>query len=261
MPSKRILRPGGRATAAVCQACGSEFLYWPSQHKGGPARFCSRPCWWAYLGRGRVNVVCEQCGKTFFPYARSKDSAPRRFCQRECHVDFTRKIGMSWQERFWLEVDKSQQCWLWIGGQRRGYGEFTKTWAENGASTDRQSATHVAWLMATGEEVPNGMMIGHTCDTPLCIRNDDSGTYVSAGQTFRREGHLFLCTAADNMRDMNLKGRNANAKLSPSMVREIRLRSANGDGSTSIFAREYGVTRATIRSLLKGRTWSHISDS
>lgn len=253
MPSKRIM--------ATCETCSAPFSYWPSQHKGGPARFCSRPCWWKFLNQGGENRICEQCGKTFTRPARKSDRMhARRFCGNACHLKFKRKDGLSWEERFWLEVNKTADCWLWTGGTRRGYGEFTRTWAEEGESWDRRSSTHLAWEIATGESVPSGMMIGHACDTPLCVRNDEAGVYQIGDKTLRRHGHLFLCTISDNAADMSNKGRHAAAVLTPDQVRAIRRRHASGEAGPSPLAREFGVTRSAVKSILSRKTWKHLRD-
>lgn len=89
------------------------------------------------------------------------------------------------EERFWLKVDKSGECWLWIAGKkgRDGYGSC---WF--GGKPSR--AHRVSWELTNGP-VPDGMVVCHRCDNPPCVNPD----------------HLFLGTLKDNAQDRNRKGR------------------------------------------------------
>lgn len=80
-------------------------------------------------------------------------------------------------ERFWEKVEKTESCWLWTAGQRRGYGAF---W-HNGIS---QYAHRVAWELLVGA-IPDNLVVDHDnpeygCGNSLCVRPDhlDLVTYV-----------------------------------------------------------------------------------
>lgn len=87
--------------------------------------------------------------------------------------------------RFWAKVEKSDGCWNWRGTTTRGYAYFYRA---PGFTT---VASHFAYFLANGVEVPSGMYVCHTCDNPLCVRPD----------------HLYAGTPKDNTRDMMRKGR------------------------------------------------------
>lgn len=98
-------------------------------------------------------------------------------------------------ERFWAKVNKTETCWLWTANtvrNRRGvpYGLFTR------ATRKAVTAHRYSYEMAIGP-IPDGVIICHHCDTPLCVRPD----------------HLFAGTQGDNMRDAVAKGRIDFARL------------------------------------------------
>jgi hypothetical protein len=90
-------------------------------------------------------------------------------------------------ERFWARVEKTDTCWLWMGGlRRRGYGA---AW-HNGR---QRSAHQVAWEMENGP-IPPGLHLLHTvCDNPRCVR----------------PSHLKLGTNKENHAERVTKGRSS----------------------------------------------------
>lgn len=254
--------PGKRTpTERVCAHCGQRFEFYVSRTRHDRVRFCSRPCFWAAESHGHEERTCEMCGTTFMRPLRASDAKrARRFCSSDCHVTWMQRVwAKPWEERFWDKVNKTGDCWLWIGGTRRGYGDLQMEWDQNGRSGIHRPAHHLAWEMEDGNPVPSGLILGHTCDNGLCIRNDDAGVYIVAGKPLPRHGHLFVGTQAENMADMASKGRHPNAVLTPDLVREIRRRHANGEAGTAALVHEFGVSRSTIMHVLNRRTWWHIA--
>lgn len=67
-------------------------------------------------------------------------------------------------ERFWANVDKSDDCWLWEGGvvTAAGYGQ---TWWDGRP----QPAHRVAYELLYGP-VPDGCQLHHHCENKNCVR-------------------------------------------------------------------------------------------
>lgn len=149
-------------------------------------------------------------------------------------------------KRFWSRIDKADECWPWVGGTNpAGYGLLWLC-GEN-RRTYLILAHRLSYFLATGVD-PGDKHVCHRCDNPPCCNPD----------------HLFLGTDADNVADMDRKGRRRNGKpakhnatLTPEMVRQIRERRAAGE-TTYALADAFGVDRRSIGRLLRGLTWSDI---
>lgn len=116
-------------------------------------------------------------------------------------------------ERFMsnVTIDPQTGCWLWTGDVQRRYGRF---WLHG----DNRRAHRVAYEM-TGDPLPDDLLVCHTCDNPLCVRNDDEGFYELDGIQHPRRGHLWLGTHKDNAQDRNQKQRSVNnLKLHPELA-------------------------------------------
>lgn len=154
-------------------------------------------------------------------------------------------------DRFWSKVDKSggpEACWPWTAScdKRNRYGKF---WQDGGM----RPAHIVAYEEAHGP-VPQGMKVLHRCDNPPCCN----------------QLHLFTGTQADNVADMDAKGRrnptkgsaHHKAKLTEAQVSEIRKRyvphcPVNGQAA---MAREFNVARNTIIRAMNGENWQHVEE-
>ena len=155
-------------------------------------------------------------------------------------------------ERFWEKVNKTEGgCWLWTGAiSRNGYGNMGCKIDEKQRSVQ---AHRLSWFLHLGE-IPTGLCVCHHCDTPSCVNPD----------------HLFLGTMKDNMQDAQRKGRMSNScgqlrgeahyrsKLTATNVVEIRTRYRPTIVTMPMLASEYGVSRSTIKAVVRRENWKHL---
>lgn len=150
--------------------------------------------------------------------------------------------GLSCEEKFWAQVKKTDTCWLWTSGKDRGgYGSF-----RGKIGVHVYDRTHrYAYALFHGE-IPKGMCVCHSCDTPACVNPE----------------HLFLGTGADNMNDKISKGRQRGAfgeKSGAAILTEDQVRAILIDPRPHpAIAADYGVKGSTIGSIKQRVSWSHI---
>lgn len=137
-----------------------------------------------------------------------------------------------WGPHMWSVEDRgfSSPCWIWkLGQDGSGYG--FRRYEGRGTVAHR-----VAWLIA-GREIPEGLQLDHLCRQRACVNPD----------------HLEAVTPAENVR------RGMRSKLTADDVRSIRAAGLTDETKRSI-ARRFGVTDASVRSILLRHTWSDVPD-
>ena len=144
---------------------------------------------------------------------------------------------------FWSRVDKSGECWLWLGHKNAdGYGTVKR-------EGRTQVASRYAYVITHGS-VPDGAFVCHRCDNPQCVN----------------PAHLFLGDALANNRDAIAKGRRRYARgtevwaarLSGEVVKEICDLYATGDYSQEQLARRFGVAQGQVSAVVRGDSWTHV---
>ena len=130
-------------------------------------------------------------------------------------------------------------CWIWTGRvQNSGYANIRHNGKHMGA--------HRASYLAYKGDIPEGVMVCHACDTPLCVNPD----------------HLFLGSHKDNMIDRNRKGRTASqrgerngcAKLTESQVFEIKYSGMSAKEASAKFE----ISKSHAFSIKNGGKWSWV---
>jgi predicted XRE-type DNA-binding protein len=159
---------------------------------------------------------------------------PRRFIMNH------HRTAPTLEDAFWPNVQKGDGCWEWTGSKNVwGYGRIK-------IRRKVHMAHKVAYTLHYGP-IPDGLVICHRCDNRGCVN----------------PAHLFIGTYADNSADMVSKGRqargerNANAKLTEAVVREMRQLYASGMKQDALAAR-FNISQMTVSDVIRRRTWRHI---
>lgn len=161
---------------------------------------------------------------------------------------------MTTEQRFWKKVSKTGYCWIWTGSQRRN-GAYKRGNFRPGGTSEKITVARFSWFIHHGK-IPKKMCVLHKCDNGLCVN----------------PMHLFLGSKADNVHDMDRKGRrkttlgygglkgldNPSAKLTEKDVKNIRFLYANGNITQLKIAKQFGVCQWTISAIVRKEMWNHI---
>lgn len=70
--------------------------------------------------------------------------------------------ALGFDQRFWSKVNKTESCWIWVGGHKElGYGLFK-------LEGRTRQAHRVAYETMVGA-IPEGLFLDHKCRTPACV--------------------------------------------------------------------------------------------
>lgn len=182
----------------------------------------------------RVRKVCIKCESEFEPKPYRQERA--RFCSFRCRGSMT--VNDWFFHYGWVETPSG--CWEWqhkfdpVGG----YGLVQ--------CDGKEFRCHRVSFEIFNGSIPSGMKVLHHCDNRPCIRPD----------------HLFCGTDADNVADMDAKGRryilrgqeNGMAKLTDAEVLAIRRAVESGVS----LAQKYDVSPSLISLIRLGKVWRHV---
>lgn len=146
--------------------------------------------------------------------------------------------------RFWSKVDirGPDECWNWLARKNEtGYGTFSV-----GGKTLR--APRVSWVLCNLEEIPDGLVILHSCSNPSCVN----------------PAHLSVGTMADNAKDRDRDGHTArgstNGKTRLSEEDVLAMIELRAKGETySQLSERFGAPMSTVEHILTGRNWAWLT--
>lgn len=140
-----------------------------------------------------------------------------------------KKTLENFEPRFWSRVDKTGDCWRWLGAHNKnGYGVV-------GRDKKVLWCHRIAWELTNGP-IPNDKVLDHLCRNVWCINPK----------------HLDLVTQTENIRRGSL------TKLTREQVLDMRHRYANGERSWIAFAKEFGIAKRYVGYLIRGQAWSDL---
>lgn len=235
----------------VCKEAGCEEPITKRSKSG----YCGKHKSLAFVGRRKESPKmfrrkCEICGEERYVRQNDKPDICAR-CKRNNDKEIVKKRLLLKRDIRWVSEQKlSTPCWLCKGNPIE-----TGKYAYMKYAGKRRKVHRVAAMVFLGFDINSLADICHHCDIPICFNprhlfiDDHSG-----------KGKTNMKDAYDKGRKSNKGKRHPRAKLTPSQVREIRRRRAEGETPTAL-AKEFKVTAAHICRICKkgpGRAWNHI---
>lgn len=136
---------------------------------------------------------CSECG-VYFLENKSESNAQwelRSFCSKSCVNDFnskSRRVDIYTRLASKQILNGDGACWGWKGStDGKGYAVLSN---RNRGVNSPEKAHRVSYEMINGE-IPNGKVVRHKCDNPICTNPD----------------HLEVGTQKENMLDCSARGR------------------------------------------------------
>lgn len=141
---------------------------------------------------------------------------------------------------FWSKVNKNGSipqhcpelgnCWEWTASlARNGYGIVKFN------SKTNKMPHRISWIIAYGD-IPDNLFVLHSCDNRKCVNPK----------------HLFLGTAKDNTRDMDLKNRRGNyCKVTNEQVCKIRELYSKGNLTQKEIGYIFGISQTHVGSIVR----------
>jgi hypothetical protein len=156
------------------------------------------------------------------------------------------------EKKLWTRVEKTSTCWLWKGARNKRRGIAGSGVIGTGLlkPSGHQIPTLVHRLSyeLTHGPIPRGLLVLHGCDIRNCVR----------------PGHLHLGTATQNAAECNRRNRRPvgsqvkSSKLTEVDVAQIRGLHATNQRTITQLSRDYGMTYAAVRGIIRRKNWKHV---
>lgn len=180
------------------------------------------------------------------------------------------------KKRFLSKFKKVGKCWLWTGAPLRdGYGQFQIT--IDGVRY-KERAHRLSFYIHRGI-VPEGLLICHECDTPLCVNPSHLILGDFAFNAWDRErkmrsrpqsgGQHWSRRCPEKVARGDRSGvkrhpesyrgeRHSQAKLTEEQVKLIRRLYDKFGVPRRFLAKKFGLSRGNIDSIVTRKLWKHI---
>ena len=149
---------------------------------------------------------------------------------------------------FWMRVDKSRGCWVWMGAKDNcGYGVVYRDGKNQQCHRVSKELSLNRPLVPATKKL-TGELVLHTCDTPACVNPD----------------HLVLGTQADNIKDRDQKRRTSlgesrpAAKLTDEKVLRLRRLYKRKKKTILELSTMFRISYATTWCVVREKSWRHL---
>lgn len=190
-----------------------------------------------YKNTRTISGLSCYCKKCMVGYRREKDELKNGRKSDPRRMNNFKPL----EERFRMNISVDENgCWIWCGSTAGTAG------IKYGVIMHKKkllAAHRLSWEMKNGK-IPEGALICHKCDVPLCVNPD----------------HLFTGSHQDNANDMVSKGRQTNGSRHPnSKLTEMAVKMIRGRSMSDLeFSRMFGVSENCVWEARIGKTWKHI---
>lgn len=187
---------------------------------------------------------CARCGNAVFKSYRlslRRMASHQFYCSETCRKLGTKERAIaSRAEYFWTKVQRrgAGECWPWLGYRdSNGYGRY-----------GRLLAHRIAFALATGDQA-SGFAICHSCDSPPCCN----------------PAHLWKGTQADNVADMDNKGRGRRQPRRGELSNKAKLTAEqalyifNSSEPTKLLADKFGISGTAVGHIKRRKNWAHVT--
>ena len=179
---------------------------------------------------------CKSCDKE----TTSKESRGRegrsKFCSKTCQYSKSRGDRLSVIiPAYESKVIRQDGCWGWKSSTNCTTGRGRVHYKRKVIEAHRAS-----WMIHFGE-IPEGKLVCHKCDNPVCSN----------------PRHLFLGSYSDNAIDMVKKGRSSAAILDINKVKYIKDSLCEGVSQKEL-AKMFNVKPQTISEIERNKTWRYV---
>lgn len=173
----------------------------------------------AYKPRDKA---CAVCGSVFLA-----TGALQAVCSPECAIAHN------------TTIDPESGCWVKKGPRKPGDSYSVITY--KGVPEQAHRFAH----RTMKGEIPEGMVVRHTCDNKPCVNGD----------------HLILGTHQQNMDDMRERGRSRTGEknVSAKLTAEQAVAIYNSSETANVLADRYGCHRTNVIAIKSGRSWSSVT--
>lgn len=190
---------------------------------------------------GRSCKECRQKYMAFMQKERTKKNCP--ICKK-AHNNMT--VECSIKCKILNRHKVVDGCWIWQGKlNNSGYGCFSELINEE----KQELRSHRESYKIFKGEIPEGMLVCHTCDNPACCNPE----------------HLWLGTNKENQQDSLKKGRRLNSKqraivagkMTEEEVQELRELYKNGISRKEL-QEKFKLSQSHVTGIINYKYWAHV---